>query len=91
MHDPCATTVFRGKRRPTPRFDLAFAPQVNDYNSRRTVKLKVLEWRPAQWPSPGPARQTEPPATTQSATSVQAASKQRVSTVLFARVSPGLR
>jgi single-stranded-DNA-specific exonuclease len=28
-----------------PRFDLAFAPQVNDYNGRRTVQLKVLDWR----------------------------------------------
>jgi single-stranded-DNA-specific exonuclease len=33
---------------PAPRFDLAFAPQVNDYNNRRTVQLKVLDWRPAQ-------------------------------------------
>jgi single-stranded-DNA-specific exonuclease len=33
---------------PTPRFDLAFAPQVNDYNNRRSVQLKVLDWRPAQ-------------------------------------------
>ncbi len=33
---------------PTPRFDLAFAPQVNDYNGRRSVQLKVLDWRPAQ-------------------------------------------
>jgi single-stranded-DNA-specific exonuclease len=30
-----------------PRFDLAFAPQVNEYNGRRTVQLKVLDWRPA--------------------------------------------
>jgi single-stranded-DNA-specific exonuclease len=33
---------------PTPRFDLAFAPQINEYNGRRTVQLKVLDWRPAQ-------------------------------------------
>lgn len=33
---------------PVGRFDLAFAPQVNDYNGRRTVQLKVLDWRPAQ-------------------------------------------
>jgi single-stranded-DNA-specific exonuclease len=33
---------------PAPRFDLAFAPQVNEYNGRRTVQLKVLDWRPAQ-------------------------------------------
>ena len=30
---------------PPARFDLAFAPQVNDYNGRRTVQLKVLDWR----------------------------------------------
>ncbi len=33
---------------PAPRFDLAFAPQINEYNSRRSVQLKVLDWRPAQ-------------------------------------------
>ena len=32
---------------PVGKFDLAFAPQVNDYNSRRSVQLKVLDWRPA--------------------------------------------
>jgi single-stranded-DNA-specific exonuclease len=31
---------------PTGRFDLAFAPQINDYNGRRSVQLKVLDWRP---------------------------------------------
>ena len=31
---------------PASRFDLAFAPQINDYNGRRTVQLKVLDWRP---------------------------------------------
>ncbi|MCX6924876.1 MAG: hypothetical protein NT154_16940, partial [Verrucomicrobia bacterium] len=30
-----------------PRFDLAFVPQVNEYNGRRTLQLKVLDWRPA--------------------------------------------
>jgi hypothetical protein len=29
------------------KFDLAFAPQVNEFNGRRTVQLKVLDWRPA--------------------------------------------
>jgi hypothetical protein len=29
------------------RFDLAFAPQINDYNGRRTVQLKVLDWQPS--------------------------------------------
>jgi single-stranded-DNA-specific exonuclease len=33
---------------PAARFDLAFAPQVNEYNNRRTVQLKVLDWRAAQ-------------------------------------------
>jgi single-stranded-DNA-specific exonuclease len=28
-----------------PRFDLAFAPQVNEYNGRRTVQLKIFDWR----------------------------------------------
>lgn len=36
-----------GQPMPADRFDLAFAPQVNDYNGRRIVQLKVLDWRPA--------------------------------------------
>ncbi|MBE0543762.1 MAG: single-stranded-DNA-specific exonuclease RecJ [Verrucomicrobia bacterium] len=31
---------------PVGKFDLAFAPQLNEYNGRRTVQLKVLDWRP---------------------------------------------
>jgi single-stranded-DNA-specific exonuclease len=31
---------------PVGQFDLAFAPQINAYNGRRTVQLKVLDWRP---------------------------------------------
>jgi single-stranded-DNA-specific exonuclease len=31
---------------PVGKFDLAFAPQVNEFNGRRTVQLKVLDWRP---------------------------------------------
>jgi single-stranded-DNA-specific exonuclease len=31
---------------PVGTFDLAFAPQVNDFNGRSTVQLKVLDWRP---------------------------------------------
>ena len=31
---------------PVGRFDLAFAPQVNHYEGRRSVQLKVLDWRP---------------------------------------------
>ena len=32
---------------PVGKFDLAFAPQVNEFNDRRGVQLKVLDWRPA--------------------------------------------
>lgn len=32
---------------PVGQFDLAFAPQVNSYNDRTTVQLKVLDWRAA--------------------------------------------
>jgi len=30
---------------PVGRFDLAFAPQINEYNGHRSVQLKVLDWR----------------------------------------------
>jgi hypothetical protein len=30
---------------PVGRFDLAFAPQINQYNGKRAVQLKVLDWR----------------------------------------------
>ena len=30
---------------PEGEFDLAFAPSVNDYNGKRAVQLKVLDWR----------------------------------------------
>ena len=32
---------------PDGKFDLAFAPQINEYNGRRTVQLKILDWRSA--------------------------------------------
>ena len=32
---------------PVGRFDLAFAPQINQYNGKRAVQLKVLDWRTA--------------------------------------------
>ena len=32
---------------PVGKFDLAFAPEVNEYNGRRGVQLKVLDWRTA--------------------------------------------
>jgi single-stranded-DNA-specific exonuclease len=30
---------------PVGKFDLAFVPQINEFNGRRTVQLKVLDWR----------------------------------------------
>ena len=32
---------------PVGKFDLAFAPQINSYNGKRAVQLKVLDWRVA--------------------------------------------
>jgi single-stranded-DNA-specific exonuclease len=34
------------KSLPVGRFDLAFAPGVNEFNGRRTVQLKILDWQP---------------------------------------------
>jgi single-stranded-DNA-specific exonuclease len=33
---------------PAGRFDLAFTPQLNQFNGSCTIQLKVLDWRPAQ-------------------------------------------
>ena len=33
------------KSLPVGKFDLAFAPQINEFNGKRTVQLKVLDWR----------------------------------------------
>jgi single-stranded-DNA-specific exonuclease len=35
------------KSLPVGRFDLAFAPQFNEFNGSRTMQLKVLDWHPA--------------------------------------------
>ena len=32
---------------PVGKFDLAFAPQINQFNGKRAVQLKVLDWRTA--------------------------------------------
>ncbi|MGH7953694.1 MAG: single-stranded-DNA-specific exonuclease RecJ, partial [Limisphaerales bacterium] len=32
---------------PVGKFDLAFAPQINDFNGRSTMQLKVLDWQPS--------------------------------------------
>ena len=36
------------KSLPVGKFDLAFAPQVNEFNGRRMVQSKVLDWRQAE-------------------------------------------
>jgi len=33
------------KSLPVGKFDLVFAPQVNEFNGRRAIQLKVLDWR----------------------------------------------
>lgn len=33
---------------PVGKFDLAFTPQINEFNGARCVQLKVLDWRPPQ-------------------------------------------
>jgi single-stranded-DNA-specific exonuclease len=35
------------KSLPVGKFDLAFAPQLNEFNGLRAVQLKVLDWQPA--------------------------------------------
>jgi single-stranded-DNA-specific exonuclease len=35
------------KSLPIGKFDLAFAPQVNEFKGRRALQLKVLDWQPA--------------------------------------------
>jgi single-stranded-DNA-specific exonuclease len=35
---------------PVGKFDLAFTPDINHYNGRTTIQLKVLDWRPALSP-----------------------------------------
>ena len=37
---------------PTGNFDLAFVPQINEYNGARSVQLKLLDWRPADVSDP---------------------------------------
>jgi single-stranded-DNA-specific exonuclease len=32
---------------PVGKFDLAFVPQINQFNGSRTIQLKVLDWQPA--------------------------------------------
>lgn len=36
-----------GRPMPVNRFDLAVSPQLNEYQGRTTVQLRLLDWRPA--------------------------------------------
>jgi len=38
------------KSLPVGKFDLAFAPQINEFKGNRTVQLKVLDWQPGKSP-----------------------------------------
>jgi exonuclease RecJ-like protein len=33
---------------PVGRYDLAFTPEINQFNGTRCIQLKVLDWRPSQ-------------------------------------------
>jgi hypothetical protein len=33
---------------PKDTFDIAIAPQINDFNDRQTVQLKLIDWRPSK-------------------------------------------
>ena len=36
-----------GEKRPSGRFDLAVQPAINSWKGRRSVQLKMLDWRPS--------------------------------------------
>ncbi|MFO1476007.1 MAG: single-stranded-DNA-specific exonuclease RecJ [Verrucomicrobiota bacterium] len=46
---PVETVWWGAGKLPLPqgRFDIAFVPQINDYNGRQTVQLRLLDWKPA--------------------------------------------
>ena len=33
---------------PKDTFDIAIAPQINNFNDRQTVQLKLIDWRPSK-------------------------------------------
>jgi single-stranded-DNA-specific exonuclease len=37
-----------GQSLPVGKFDLAFVPQINEFNGKRAVQLKMLDWRAAE-------------------------------------------
>ena len=49
-HDASEVLAWNLKPEDEPKdtFDIAVAPQINDFNDRRTVQLKLIDWRPAK-------------------------------------------
>ena len=49
-HDACEVVAWNLKSEDEPKdtFDIAVAPQINDFNGRRSVQLKLIDWRPAK-------------------------------------------
>jgi len=49
-HGACEVVAWNLKPEDEPQdtFDIAVAPQINDFNGRRSVQLKLIDWRPAK-------------------------------------------
>jgi len=49
-HGACEVVAWNLKPEDEPKdtFDIAVAPQINDFNGRRSVQLKLIDWRPAK-------------------------------------------
>ena len=49
-HDACEVVAWNLKPEDEPKdtFDIAVAPQINEFNGRRSVQLKLIDWRPAK-------------------------------------------
>ena len=49
-HDASEVLAWNLKPEDEPKdtFDIAIAPQINDFNGRRSVQLKLIDWRPAK-------------------------------------------
>ena len=49
-HDASEVLAWNLKPEDEPKdtFDIAVAPQINDFNGRRSVQLKLIDWRPAK-------------------------------------------
>lgn len=43
----CVWWSCAGREMPAGRFDIAVVPSINEFNGRRSVQLKLLDWRPS--------------------------------------------